>query len=111
MDYGFSKKMSPDDERQGWWEKQRRNRGFDDTELWCLSNTLARIIVDRLKAFVEHGHGYPSSLTSKEWDRILQKMIDGFEEMENYDDLANFDGAKVMKALKLFRKWFFDLWN
>jgi hypothetical protein len=109
-DYGLSQSMRPDDERQEQWAKERAERGFDDTETWNLNCVIAKFLVPRLEAFKERHICHPSALTMEEWDCVLQKIIDGFKEMENYDDITNFDYDKVRKGLKLFRKWYFDLW-
>ena len=109
-DYGFSSEIPKDDPRQELWAKQRAERGFDDTECWNLHYTLAKFLVPRLEVFKEQHPDYPTALTFEEWDCVLQKMIDGFKEMENYDDWKGFKVEKVKKALSLFRKWFFDLW-
>lgn len=109
MDYGFSKDLKPDDKRLPEYAKQREERGFDDTETWSLAWVIARFILPRLKRFKEAHCCYPPSLTMKKWDKKLQKMIDGFEEMTKEDNF-DVDYKKVDKALKLFRKWYYDLW-
>ena len=73
---------------------------------------------DFLKAFKECENGFPSRLTEKKWNKILDEMIEGFElhctkdEWEFEQDLnaRNEKFAKVNKALKLFSKHFHDLW-
>ena len=110
MDYGLSKQIPPADPRQEVWAKQREERGFDDTEMWALSNTIAAFIVPRLEVFKAQHIDHPQGLAFEEWDCVLQTMIDGFKEMEKYDNISEFKPEKVKKALTLFRKWFLDLW-
>jgi len=39
----------PDDEREVKFSKQRKERGFDDSETWALCGTIAQFILPRLK--------------------------------------------------------------
>lgn len=73
---------------------------------------IAKFLVPRLKAFKECTNGFPSRLTEKKWNKILDEMIEGFElhctkdEWEFEQDLnaRNEKLAKVNKALKHFSK-------
>lgn len=116
MDYGFSSTMRPEDERQPHWARQREERGFDDTELWALDSALSQMIVVRLKAFKDGHICHPPCITMEEWDGIIQKMIDGFEEVLTRDLTTEkrgreWDGEKVQEGLKLFAEYFCDLWS
>lgn len=106
------------DEREPEWKVQRLTRGFDDTELWSLDCTIAEFIAPRLKVFLEQAKqigDHPGNITSQEWQCILEQMIEGFEIYPDHfnwsaeDSDANW--KKVDKALSLFHKWFFKLWN
>lgn len=106
------------DKRADEWKLQRLTRGFDDTELWSLDCTIARFIAPRLKAFKEHAKqvgDHPGSITSTEWQEILETMIKGFEiypEHFNWDSNEIDENWKTVdKAMSLFHKWFFNLWN
>lgn len=77
-------------------------------DIFSLYHTLALIILPALKKFRETGHGYPISLTSVEWDDILDKMIYSFEVVVE-DDFAS-SNTKVQEGLKLFGEWYQDLW-
>jgi hypothetical protein len=115
MDYGLSKEISADDERQADWAKQREERGFDDTETWALDAAFAKFAIPRLKAFKERHICHPPSITFEQWDEIIQKMIDGFEEALTRDDTTErrgheWDHAKVQEGLRLFAEWYGDLW-
>lgn len=116
MDYGFSKEMRPEDERHPHWAKQREERGFDDTEMWALDQSIAAFLIPRLKRFKETHICHPPRITMEQWDEILQKMIDGFEEVLTRDDLTSkrgreYDSSKVREGLKLFAEWYHDLWS
>lgn len=108
-DYGLSSNIDPDDKRQPLWKEQRETRGFDDTETWDLQSTIADFLVPRLERFKELNCGYPPEMSMKKWENILQTMIDGFKEMQRIDE-DDFDQKKVKRGLKMFKKWYFDLW-
>lgn len=58
------------------YAKQRKERGFDDTELWCFDVTLARYLIPRLQRLKEIAVGYPAEFDSpEEWDKVLDKII------------------------------------
>jgi hypothetical protein len=40
------------DKRQKLWAKQRRERGFDDTEIWNVDATFARLMLPRVKEYI-----------------------------------------------------------
>lgn len=106
------KKLSPQDKRHGEFASQRERFGFDDTDLWTLDQTIAKFALDRLKRFKEIKVCHPTDISSGEWDDILQKMIDSFEEILLRDEkLDNWDLDKVDVGLNLFVKYFHDLWT
>lgn len=121
MDYGLSKELSVDDKRQEVWKKQREERGFDSTELWNLDVTFARFLVPRLKAYKENQCGIPGGIDlnnktkdkgKARWEKILQDMIDGFEIIATVDGYDWKDkSGKPQKAIKLFAKYYFTLWD
>lgn len=43
-----------------WW--QRRTRGFDDSDLWSLDQTILRFTLPRLKALQQRVHGFPGEI-------------------------------------------------
>lgn len=106
------------DKREPEWRAQRLTRGFDDTEMWSLDCTITKFIAPRLKVFLEKAEqigDHPGNITFQEWKGILEQMIEGFE---IYPDHFNWTAEesdanwkKVDKALSLFHKWFFNLWN
>lgn len=95
------------------WE-QRRVRGWDDSEVWSLDNTFAKFIYPRLIKLKEVTNGYPADLTEKKWDKILDKMVEGFKIMaddESYYELTvGKKDKKITEALNLFSKHCRDLW-
>lgn len=106
------------DEREPEWKAQRLTRGFDTTELWSLDCTIAKFIAPRLKVFLEQAEqieDHPGQITFQEWKVILEQMIEGFEIYPNHfhwtEEESDANWKKVDKALSLFHKWFFNLWN
>ena len=97
---------------------QRLTRGFDNTEMWSLDCTIAKFIAPRLKVFLEQAEqieDHPGQITFQEWKVILEQMIEGFEIYPNHfhwtEEESDANWRKVDKALSLFHKWFFNLWN
>lgn len=97
-----------------WW--QRRTRGFDDTELWDLDDTIARFVLPRLKAFRNYTKGYPQDFSSfEEWQAAIDKMIRAHEikilEQEMFID----DNEKLVKEMKegynLYFEYHSHLWD
>jgi len=110
------------------YKKQRRTRGFDDSEVWNLDCSLARYILPRLKRFKKITHGHPSSLESFEaWKEILDKMILSFQlikdgskillsdkeeiTLEEYIKYEEEREAKIQEGIDLFAKYFRGLWD
>lgn len=58
---------------------------IDKYDTWNMDNTLAMIILPMLKQLKANKHGYPSKLTEKKWNYILDEMIWTFEQL-NTDD-------------------------
>lgn len=106
----LSKTMPKDDERQKKWKKQRKERGFDDTELWSLDCTIISFILPRLKTFRKKLCSHPAYITMEAWDEILDKIINGFE-LYNIGFPDDEQALQIEVALDLFRKYFHHLWT
>jgi hypothetical protein len=92
---------------------QRRIRGFSDDETWSLDYEMSQWIAPRLRRFKELNCGFPGGLTSEEWDKILDEMIWTFEFYGSDDSFCNPDEElykRADKGMKLFRKYFRNLW-
>ena len=113
--YGLAKEMPATDERHAKWDKQRQERGFDDTETWSLFTTISDFIYPRLLAFKEYKCDYPINLTPKNWDEILDKMIFAFkfysDEYKREESASSETIQKVQEGMDLFVEYFRDLWN
>ena len=107
------------DKRYERYLKQLKSNGFSDTETWSLYSVMAEFLLPRLIRFKEINCGYPLSLTEKQWDEILDKMIFAFqwsiaEESDKYDKVAEetikANQKKCEEGLKLFSEYFRHLW-
>jgi len=91
---------------------QRLTRGWDDGETFSLDYSLAKLIAPRLRKFSEIRRGYPSDMTDKEWQIILDKMIAAFEfaGSEASWDAPPSEFEKHQEGINLFAKFFHSLW-
>lgn len=111
---GYASDINKDDDRQKKWKKQRKERGFDSTELWNLDVTIAKFILPRLIAFKgDDVDSHPGSVDGvMEWEEILNKMIFAFtcidgEKMVFTDE----ENEAIDEGLHLFAEHFRSLWN
>jgi hypothetical protein len=115
--FGHALRFPAEDERQELWAEQRRDRGFDDTELWGLDDTFARFILPRLKALRQQKLEPPSkTMELTRWYSLLDKMIRAFELLLpegggawSRGTLNDRERAQLQDGLDLFRKYFFHL--
>ena len=103
------------DNRWDKYKEQRLKRGFDDTELWNLDNTICEFIIPRLKRFREITEGsYPGWCNSwEEWVVIIDRMIKAFENILD-DKITPDDKERNMiidKGLKEFTEHIYSLWH
>lgn len=90
--------------------KQRKQLGFDDSDLWSLDVTVADFVLPRLKRFRFITVSYPHSFDSlEEWQATLDKMIYSFEQYSS--GIENADPERFDEGLKLFGLYFSSLWD
>ena len=109
----FSLTNKKDDKRESKFSEQRKEIGFDDSETWSLTDTIARFIIPRLKRFKEVNNGVPYGHTEESWDIVLDKMILSFEltcRDSGSRDYSDDERIQLNEGLDLFRKYFFELW-
>lgn len=97
----------PDHKINKRWKKQRLERGFDDTELWCFYKSIAKFILPRLKEFKILDRG-------DDLKEPLDKMIAAFSLVVENDDSYRNPLRKEYKIFKegfdLFHKHYINLW-
>lgn len=112
--HGYAHTLSKKDKRVKKFSKQRKVRGFDDTETWSLRDTFAAYVLPRLRRFREIEVSYPGSFESREeWNAVLDKMIFAFNlvERENQgEELTRKEWQKYAQGMNLFAKWYMALW-
>lgn len=101
---------------------------IDHWDTWSMYTTLSPIILPMLKQLKASKHGYPSDLTEKKWEKMLDKMIWSFEMVckddvffHGFDFGGKYSAAqfrkynkhmeKVQEGLKLFGERYLDLWD
>ena len=102
-----------DDKREKEYSKQRIKRGFDDSELWSLRDTIGRFILPRLKQFKKVTTSYPAGSTMKQWQDILEKIIISFELLTRDNGSFILTDEELMQfdeGMNLFNDYFMDLW-
>jgi hypothetical protein len=125
MTYGV--KLKKTDKRYKKFKKQRKKRGWDDSETWNLYTVVGKFLVPRLRRFAKLTFGYPPQLTMEQWVSIVNEIADGFEALDKIDNMYSLEEykglsadrlrkeekklyKKVEKSLKLFKQYFFNLW-
>lgn len=86
--------------------------GFYPEEWFSFYYHNAKWALPRLKYLRKNLHGYPSTLTCKEWEVILDKIIWAFEQILVEDAVGKIDNyEKVQEGLELFGKYYWNLWD
>ena len=82
-------------------------------EVWNTDNVLSQFIAPRLQAFKAFDkHGYPPACKDmREWNNIIQKMIDAFEMMKYVHTPSPDENKIIEQGLDLFCKFYRYLWD
>lgn len=102
---------------------QRATRGYDDSMLWSLDYSLAKLTVVGVQAMRKWKNGYPSEFAEPEhggngggweaWDDILRRIEEGFQvwlDEDGWFDKPDQE-AKFKEAMELYAHWFNALWD
>lgn len=86
--------------------------GVIPCQTWNLDLTLAMELYTYLRAFKDIKPGHPACISSEEWDKILDEMIEGFADyIRKKDDMSiNVDHSKLRHSLNLMKEWWEALW-
>ena len=109
---------------------QRGRRGWSDRDVWSLDNYFADVISQGVDHLRKNCHGYPSNLSDKEWNSILETISEGFKLSVTIDDDLFIEDCKndsltndqirekykervekISKAFDLFKEYFRSLWD
>jgi hypothetical protein len=107
-----------DKEKLDVHQRQRFERGFDDTETWHMDRTMALFIIPRLKRFMEVNNGIPNGETQESYDEKIRYVISAFENYyvsDKYFNSVDIEERKkltddVKQALVYLNKLWFELW-
>lgn len=108
--YGFDK-MNGTDDREAKWKSEREERGFDDSELWSLGDTIVHFALPRIKRFIEI-----EAQTNADWEEVkrdYEELIEGLELFVRKDGIriwSKEEEAKVNKALNDFGPMLPAMW-
>ena len=107
-----------DNPRQKAWRKQRKKRGFDDTEVWNLHYTMYQFMIPRLERFRDITMSFPSTETVESYNEKLNFIIDSFKaryELYEKCDVSIKEEKEIRenadKAAFLLGMLWFDLWS
>lgn len=85
-------------------ERANRANFLNESDFNSLGSFMATVIASGLERF-KTGHGYPAALEdANEWNKILDKMIDSFNNTNSTHELAG-------EGYELFIKYFENLWD
>ena len=110
---------------------QRMWRGYGDNDVWDFDSYLSEVIIGGVKELRKWKDGHPAHLKDVEtWHKILDEIIDGFEAHKEMcsndyfveDSNGKYDkqNSKILEArmqkrfdkgMKLFHKYYFNLWD
>ncbi len=93
------------------WAAQRSIRGYADPDIWEFRHYLSTLLVKGLTELKETGTAVLGK--PKNWDTILQEMIEGFtvvnKKIMSHTSLTKKEIAKQNKAFRLFKTHFYKL--
>ena len=100
---------------------QRRTRGFDDTDTWCLTTTTFEFMLPRLKVYRKKVEGFPqvpAYYEEKYPNESFEVYLSHLDELiwftEYYIEEGGWpnshDKERFSKAQELFKELFFTLW-
>ena len=112
--------LSKGDSRGKQFKKQRIDRGFDESETWCLFGTIAKFIIPRLEEFIKiysrFCEGDPKDkivISNKEFLKSCNDMSVAFKLIVRDRCSTDFTSKEIKlvnKGLRAFQKNFFSLW-
>src|SRR3989344_8190730 len=93
-------------------------KDIENSAKWEYNSFFLETIIPALDYMINEGHGHPATMTSKEWNKILREMRDGFILLEKSvrriswsfrKEFNKKDKAKIDKSFDLFKEHFLNL--
>ncbi len=107
----FSLVREQGDKRNASYARQRIKHGFDDSETWSLTDTIANFVLPRLKRFIViHNE---CVCHCKSWDKDMQNIV-AMLELAVRDKgsriYSQTELAQINTGLNAFKRQFMNLW-
>ena len=105
---------------------ERGRKGYCKEDMWSFNNWLSSLLANALREFKQNCHTYPNDIDEwDEWMKILDEMIECFEEqgrdietnmmtkdfVRQYLIRQNNRKQKLHRGLELLEKYWWDLWD
>ena len=85
---------------------------LDDREWSSFYVAHAQWCVPRLLKLYECNMTHPENMTLSEWKAMIRKMLYAFVQIAADDeDKLITHSTEIQEGLRLFTKWYFDLWD
>jgi hypothetical protein len=111
--FGHALDLSKTDKRLEKFHNQRKELGFDSSELWNLDMTTLRFFYPRFIAFKNNLIGHPGKFKSiKIWEKILNKIQVSLEwYLDDNNNFSKTSPKHVDIGIKFLIKYYHNLWN
>lgn len=96
-------------------------RGYSDRNVWNMYYDVADLNIKLLTHLRDNSVGHPAELNEKKWNKILTKIIEGFQAVIDKENLRyghstyKKDAAKLDKkfeeGMELYKVWYRHLWD
>lgn len=95
------------------YSRQRARKGYSDYDVWDIDYWFLSTAPKMLHELADKTYSIPLNLSEEEWKMTLNTMAEHFERALSY--IERFDKEEDMRiefeaGMKLFTKYFFDLW-
>lgn len=109
--YGLSNELPRSDKRHLEWEVQRFTRGYDDTEMWCLTTAIARFLLPRIKDFEQnYCLAPPDDPLRSDYKKIIKALELVIEDGINFRNPNTKDGQIFAEGWKIFHDRYLGMW-
>lgn len=98
---------------------QMLTRGYTDRNVWNMYHDVAKLNIKLLTELRNSHFGSPSNLTEAKWNKVLDKMILGFQSVIDIENLeVNYTSKEYKKlekqrkeGMELYVEYYRDLWD